>query len=243
MRLRGQRADAQEQNDAARDVNIALGKILRVNPDGSVPTDNPFVGQTANPCADDGRTEIGKHCPETFAWGFRNPFRMAFAPDGRLFVNDVGGGTWEEVDDVQAGKDYGWNVREGHCAIGSTTSCAAPPAGMTNPIYDYSHAATGCRSITGGAFVPNAVWPAEYRGDYLFADFVCGKISAPRRAARWCRHRNGLRRPASAATARCTSSSVPTTRSTTRPTRAVARSARSSTTRRTTAATDGSVRE
>jgi glucose/arabinose dehydrogenase len=165
----------QGSNDAARDIDIALGKILRINPDGSVPSDNPFVASSTNPCADDGRTDPGVHCPETFAWGFRNPFRMAFAPDGRLLVNDVGGGAWEEIDDVQAGNDYGWNVREGHCARASTTNCGPPPAGMTNPIHDYPHT-TGCSSITGAAFVPDTVWPAEYRGDYLFADYICGKI-------------------------------------------------------------------
>ena len=163
------------QNDAARDRHAALGKILRINTDGSTPPDNPFADDTPNRCADDGFTDAGQHCPETFAWGFRNPFRMAVAPDGRLFVNDVGQGTWEEIDDVVAGADYGWNVREGHCATGSSTNCGAPPTGLTNPIHDYDHS-TGCQSITGGAFVPDAVWPAEYRGDYLFADFVCGKI-------------------------------------------------------------------
>ena len=87
----------------------------------------------------------------------------------------MGQGTWEEIDLGVAGADYGWNVREGHCANGSTTNCGAPPAGMTNPIFDYGRA-DGCRSITGGAFVPNGVWPAAYEGKYLFADFVCGKI-------------------------------------------------------------------
>ena len=46
---------------------------------------------------------------------------------------------------------------------------------MTNPIFDYGRA-DGCRSITGGAFVPNGLWPAAYQGKYLFADFACGKI-------------------------------------------------------------------
>jgi hypothetical protein len=82
---------------------------------------------------------------------------------------------WEEIDAGTAAADYGWNVREGHCATGSTSSCGAPPAGMTNPIYDYDHA-TGCHSITGGAFVPTDAWPAPYAGRYLFGDYICGKI-------------------------------------------------------------------
>ncbi len=86
-------------------------------------------------------------CQETFAWGLRNPFRFAFDPNAagtRFFINDVGEGAWEEIDAGQAGADYGWNVREGPCANGSETNCGPPPAGMTNPIYAYSHGESGC---------------------------------------------------------------------------------------------------
>jgi hypothetical protein len=117
-------------------------------------------------------------CQETFAWGLRNPFRMAFDPNAattRFFINDVGQATWEEIDLGAAGADYGWNVREGHCATGSTTNCGPPPAGMTNPLFDYGRA-DGCGTITGGAFVPAGVWPAPFAGKYLFADYLCGKI-------------------------------------------------------------------
>jgi PKD repeat protein len=113
-----------------------------------------------------------------FAWGLRNPFRFAFDPNAagtRFFINDVGQNQWEEIDAGQIGVDYGWNVREGHCANGSTSNCGAPPAGMTNPIYDYGRP-TGCYAITGAAFVPTGIWPAIYDGAYLFADYGCGKI-------------------------------------------------------------------
>jgi len=160
-------------NDASRDTNVALGKILRISPvDGSAPSDNPFFGAQA-PCRDDGFTTVGSHCPETWAWGFRNPFRFAFGT-GHLYVNDVGQSSSEEVDDVVAGHDYGWNLREGKCVAGSTTNCPAPPANLTDPILAYGRA-DGCNSITGGAFAP-ASWPEAYRGDYLFADYICGKI-------------------------------------------------------------------
>jgi PKD repeat protein len=92
----------------------------------------------------------------------------------RFFINDVGQNTWEEIDLGQAGADYGWNVREGHCANGSTTDCGPPPNGMTNPVHDYGRDVGG--SITGGAFVPFGLWPSEYDGDYLFSDYVAGKI-------------------------------------------------------------------
>jgi glucose/arabinose dehydrogenase len=165
-------------NDAARDEHILLGKILRITRDGAIPSTNPFRGTDSARCNVTGRTDPGKKCQETFGWGLRNPFRFAFDPNAaatRFLINDVGQNIWEEIDLGQAGADYGWNVREGHCANNSTTNCGAPPAGMTNPLYDYNHSA-GCASITGGAFVPNGVWPASYDGAYLFGDYVCGKI-------------------------------------------------------------------
>jgi glucose/arabinose dehydrogenase/PKD repeat protein len=168
-------------NNASRDENVLLGKILRITPAGAIPSDNPY----ANPlisnsarCNVAGRTTTAARCQETFAWGLRNPFRMAFDPNAagtRFHINDVGQNVWEEIDLAAAAADYGWNVREGHCANGSTTDCGAPPAGMTNPIFDYGRS-DGCASITGGAFVPNGVWPAPYAGTYLFADYVCGRI-------------------------------------------------------------------
>ena len=165
-------------NDAARDQHVLLGKILRITATGAIPPTNPFQGSDSARCNVTGRTDPGKKCQETFAWGLRNPFRFAFDPNAsatRFFINDVGQNAWEEIDLGQAGADYGWNVREGHCANGSTTDCGASPAGMANPIYDYNHS-SGCRSITGGAFVPAGVWPTGYDGAYLFGDFVCGKI-------------------------------------------------------------------
>jgi glucose/arabinose dehydrogenase len=165
-------------NDAARDRNVLLGKILRITRDGGIPPGNPFVGAGTAVCGQTGSTSAGQVCRETFAWGLRNPFRIAFdssSPAPRLHVNDVGQGTWEEIDLGVAGADYGWNVREGPCATGSTTSCGAPPAGMTNPIYAYGRS-SGCASITGGAFVPAKTWPSPYSGSYLFADYACGTI-------------------------------------------------------------------
>ena len=164
-------------NDAARDKHVLLGKVLRVNRNGGIPPSNPFAS-TGDRCNVTGRTTAGNHCQETFAWGLRNPFRFAFDPNAtgtRFFINDVGQDFWEEVDLGIAGADYGWSVREGHCAKGSATSCDPPPEGMTNPIYDYSHDA-GCSSITGGAFVPDGLWPAAYEGAYLYGDYVCGAI-------------------------------------------------------------------
>ena len=66
-------------------------------------------------------------------------------------------------------------MREGFCVNGSSTNCGATPAQFTDPLTAYNHT-TGCTFITGGAFVPNGIWPANYDGSYLFADGGCGKI-------------------------------------------------------------------
>ena len=97
-------------NDASRDRNVLLGKILRITSSGAIPTSNPFQGAGTARCNVTGRTSAGLKCQETFAWGLRNPFRIAFDPNTtatRFFINDVGQSLWEEIDEGQAGADYG----------------------------------------------------------------------------------------------------------------------------------------
>ncbi len=162
-------------NQDARKQNVLTGKILRITKTGGIPASNPFQGSDSGRCNVNGRTTKAR-CQETWVWGLRNPFRFAVDPNSsKIYINDVGQNIWEEIDNGQAGKDYGWNVREGFCANNSTTNCGAPPAGMTNPIYSYQHSG-GCNSIAGGAFVPAGIWPSSYDGAYLFSDYVCGKI-------------------------------------------------------------------
>jgi glucose/arabinose dehydrogenase len=187
-----EKTKCQYENDASRDGNILLGKILRINPDGSIPSDNPFTGPNSAPCSNEGggiaRAAVGENCRETFVSGFRNPFRFAIDPDAdktRLFINDVGGQRWEEVDEavfgpngtVDSGNDYGWNVCEGrhdNPYRGGQTNCDG--ATLTGPIHEYNHS-SGCESITASAFVPdNARWPEAFKDAYLYGDFVCGKI-------------------------------------------------------------------
>jgi glucose/arabinose dehydrogenase len=173
----------QYQNSASRYRNVLLGKILRITPEGGIPQDNPFTdSEDSRRCNVDGRTVRGKDCRETFARGFRNPFRIAFDPDdsGTSFrINDVGGQRWEEIDQAQSGADYGWNVCEGlhnNPERPSGVNCQASSK-YVEPIYNYSHEETNCGSITGGAFVPNnGSWPGDYDDSYLYGDFVCGKI-------------------------------------------------------------------
>ncbi len=165
-------------NDATRDQHVLTGKILRITRDGGIPPGNPFTGANTARCNVTGRTNAGWRCQETFAWGLRNPFRFGFnsnAATTRFFINDVGQGAWEEIDQAQAGADYGWNCREGAHTNSTSGLCNPTPPNMIDPIYEYGRS-TGCASITGGAFVPNGVWPSDYDGDYMFADYVCGKI-------------------------------------------------------------------
>jgi glucose/arabinose dehydrogenase len=133
-----------------------LGKMLRINPDGSIPTDNPFNNET---------TGVNR---AIWALGLRNPFTFAFDSAGtRMFINDVGQSTWEEINEGRAGANYGWPNTEG-----ATTNPA-----FDTPRYAYSSSGSDC-AITGGAFYTPLTqqFPAAYSGDYFFADFCGGWI-------------------------------------------------------------------
>jgi glucose/arabinose dehydrogenase len=176
----------QYDNAAARYRNIPLGKLLRITPEGGIPPGNPFVGPDSGRCNVEGRTARGKTCQETFALGFRNPFRFAVDPDAAgtvLRIDDVGGQRWEEIDELDAvedaGADYGWNLCEGrHDNPERRGMVDCDGSTYTGPIHEYNHNDTPrCTSITGGAFVPDAAgWPDDYDDSYLFADFVCNRI-------------------------------------------------------------------
>src|SRR4051794_13391414 len=86
----------------AQSTSNVLGKMLRINPDGTIPGDNPFFNATA-----------GKN-RAIWAMGLRNPFTFAFHPaTGEMLINDVGQNTWEEIDEGRAGANYGWPDTEG----------------------------------------------------------------------------------------------------------------------------------
>ena len=132
-----------------------LGKILRVNADGSVPNDNPFFNVTSG---------INR---TIWAMGLRNPFTFTFQrTTGRMFINDVGNGLWEEINEGVAGANYGWPRWEGASPASDKT--------YTNPLHTYPHPATPptSASITGGAFYnpPTNQFPAQYLGKYFFLD-------------------------------------------------------------------------
>ncbi|HEV2854604.1 MAG TPA: PA14 domain-containing protein [Thermoanaerobaculia bacterium] len=138
----------------AQTLGNLLGKMLRINKDGSIPTDNPFFSTA---------TGVNR---AIWALGLRNPFTFSFQPGtGRMFINDVGQNTWEEINDGIAGSNYGWPTTEG-----PTTDTR-----FRSPLYWYGHGSgdtVGC-AITGGAFYNPATqqFPAAYRGTYFFADY------------------------------------------------------------------------
>ena len=138
-----------------------LGKMLRINSNGTIPTDNPFF----NTATGDNRA--------IWALGLRNPFTFGFQPGtGRMFINDVGQSTWEEINDGIAGSNYGWASCEGDC------SPANPD--FRDPIFQYGHGnspTTGC-AIVGAAFYnpPVNQFPGSYIGKFFFADACSGWI-------------------------------------------------------------------
>ena len=151
----GDNATGGDANPLSRNLNDLRGKILRIKRDGSIPTDNPFVGQAGK------RGEI-------WAWGLRNPFRFSIdAATGIPWIADVGESTWEEIDRGQSGGDYGWPCFEGPVAF---LSCTPPAANPIAPAYSYGHG-TGT-SITGGPVYRGGNFPAAYQGQIFFGDFT-----------------------------------------------------------------------
>jgi glucose/arabinose dehydrogenase len=136
-----------------------LGKILRINKDGTIPTGNPFYASAT-----------GKN-RAIWALGLRNPFKFALKPGtNTIFINDVGADAWEEINRGASGANYGWNIYEG----------PETDPQYVDPIFAYGHGSTnttGC-AITGGTFYnPTTVlFPNGYLGDYFFADICSGWI-------------------------------------------------------------------
>jgi glucose/arabinose dehydrogenase len=134
---------------SSQDLSSYNGKILRLNSDGTAPTDNPFY---------DGS---GPNKDAVWALGFRNPFRFSFdSANGRMYVGDVGQDSWEEVDLTVRGANYGWPTCEG--------SCSTP--GMTNPTYTYDHNGRDA-CVIGGFVYRGTQFPAEYQGTFIFGDY------------------------------------------------------------------------
>ncbi len=165
----GDGGGANDTMDNAQNDRTLLGKLIRIDVESgaqtyAIPTDNPFVNDpTVN--------------SEIWAKGLRNPWRMAFDRDtGDLYIADVGQELLEEISVQPAssggGENYGWNIREGMSCFGGGN---CDTTGLTDPVFDYSHAETGGCSITGGQVYRGPDYPA-LQGMYIYGDFCAGTI-------------------------------------------------------------------
>lgn len=143
------------ESSNAQSLSTTFGKLLRLNADGSIPTDNPFYDTAAG------------NNRAIWALGLRNPFTFDVQPGAnRIFINDVGNDAWEEINEGAAGANYGWPLHEGP---------TSDPSYRT-PVHAYTHD-LGC-SIAGGSFYNPQIsqFPPEYVGDYFFADYCGGWV-------------------------------------------------------------------
>jgi glucose/arabinose dehydrogenase len=152
-----------------QNTNSLLGKILRLDigsPAGNtaygIPAENPFAG--------------GGGAPEVYAYGLRNPWRFSFdSATGKLWAADVGQNRLEEINIIEKGGNYGWNIREGTACYQPSEGCAS--VGMTAPVHEYDHD-LGV-SVTGGYVYHGRLIP-ELDGWYVYADYATGTIWALR---------------------------------------------------------------
>ncbi len=166
-----------DPNNRAQDLRHLLGAMLRIDVDGPgvdypatpyvIPADNPFAGNAR--CGPGLNADA---CPEIYAWGLRNPWRWSFdPPTGQLWLADVGQGSWEEINIVERGGNYGWRCREGRHNY-NTAGCGG---GLIDPVSEYGRGLGN--SITGG-YVYRGSAIAELQGRYVFADYGSGRIWA-----------------------------------------------------------------
>jgi glucose/arabinose dehydrogenase len=162
----------------AQNLGSLLGKILRID----VHSGSPYVSPPDNPFAHENDAR-----PEIWAFGLRNPWRFSFdRVTGHLFAADVGQSSWEEVNIIGRGGNYGWNIREGnHCYPGTVTSCRL--GGLVAPIHEYGRGDGG--SVTGGHLYRGQSTTSPLWGSYLFGDYLSGTVWALSRdpAGQWTR--------------------------------------------------------
>ncbi len=161
-----------DPNDNAQNINVLLGKLLRIdvdNPSGGnnygIPADNPFVG-------------IPNAREEIWAYGLRNPWRFSFDfQDNNLWIGDVGQSAIEEINKAgvaEAGLNYGWRCYEGSQPY-NTQNCP-PQSEFTFPFAEYPHDNGNC-SITGGYVYRGNSYGLVFRGSYFYADYCSGEIT------------------------------------------------------------------
>jgi uncharacterized repeat protein (TIGR03806 family) len=163
-----------DPQETGQDTTRLLGAMLRIDVIGTgagynIPPGNPFDNEP-NKC---GPGTNAANCPEIYAWGFRNPWRWSFDPQNDiLWLGDVGQGAREEIDQIVAGGNYGWDCREGTIAHPATLGCVGA---VIDPVIDYPR--SDGRSVTGGFVYRGSVIPGLF-GRYVFGDFAFGTIWA-----------------------------------------------------------------
>lgn len=154
-----------DPHDNGQNPTALLGKMLRIDPaptEGrpyTIPQDNPFIG-------------VPQYRPEIWATGLRNPWRYSFDPRGRLIGPDVGQNTWEEINIIEKGKNYGWRCREGRAPYDMSAGCKED---FAEPFYVYGR--DEGLSLTGGYVYTGTDIP-DLTGRYVFGDFISGRIWA-----------------------------------------------------------------
>jgi glucose/arabinose dehydrogenase len=162
-----------------QNLTTLLGSILRIDVDHqddgknyAIPKDNPFVGKTI--FVGGGKDNEVAVASEIYAYGFRNVWRLSFdRKTGSLWAADVGQGLWEEINIVQSGGNYGWNMREAQHWFRPDGNDMQ--AGLIDPIWEYHHDIG--KSITGGSVYRGSRVP-ELMGKYVYADYVSGLLWA-----------------------------------------------------------------
>ena len=151
---------------SGQDTSTLLGSILRIDVSEATAA-QPYAILPDNPFADGG----GR--PEIWAYGLRNPWRFTFDREtGDLWTGDVGQNEWEEIDIIQRGGNYGWNILEGTHCFRPRDNCDRE--GTIPPVWEYSLDGTPCSVIGGYVYRGKAIpW---LRGAYIYGDFCSGKV-------------------------------------------------------------------
>lgn len=167
-----------DPDEHGQDPTTLLGTVMRLDVRGppdpglayAIPADNPYAG---NPPCDAGSGNLP--CPEIWAIGLRNPWRMSFDPrTGELWLGDVGQQAQEEIDRIRRGGNYGWDCVEGELAVvGESAGCDF--AGFEAP--EVVHPRAEARAIVGGVVYDGSLVPG-LRDHYLYGDFVTGRFWA-----------------------------------------------------------------
>jgi glucose/arabinose dehydrogenase len=165
----GDGGSAGDPQKNAQNLRTYLGKILRLdidkssgNKEYSIPPDNPFAGNSAG------------YLEEIYAYGLRNPWRFSFAKEsGLLWAGDVGQDRREEIDIIEKGQNYGWNIMEGTLKYSSASGVNVKD--LVPPIWEYGRSQGGC--VIGGYAYYGQNLPS-LRGVYIYGDYISGRIWA-----------------------------------------------------------------